>query len=95
MGFPPPALEYRILDRAGALIAQVDLCWPDLGVVVELDSWAWHHDRTSFDRDRTCYRRLTAAGWKVLAITWTQWTNDRTGIARDLAAALGLPNPLG
>lgn len=37
-GLPCPELEFRITDAIGVFIAQVDLCWPDHGLVVELDS---------------------------------------------------------
>ena len=39
-GLPEPVYEYRILDPSGALIAQVDLAYPEAKVAIELDSIA-------------------------------------------------------
>jgi hypothetical protein len=44
-GLPTPVFEYRIHDRAGAFIGEVDLAYPGVGVVIELDSVRWHLNR--------------------------------------------------
>jgi very-short-patch-repair endonuclease len=31
---------------------QVDAAWPNERLVVELDGWAYHHDRGAFQEDR-------------------------------------------
>lgn len=87
-GLPRPELEFRITDANGVFIAQVDLCWPEHRLVVELDSWAWHHDRASFESDRRRYGRLAVEGWTVIAVTWKRWKGDPDGLAKDLAMAL-------
>ncbi len=87
-GLPRPELEFRITDANGVFIAQVDLCWPKHGLVVELDSWAWHHDRASFESDRRRYARLAVEGWTVIAVTWKRWKGEPDGLAKDLAMVL-------
>jgi len=61
---------------------RVDAAWPQQCLIVELDGWAYHHDRGAFQEDRTRDARLTAAGWAVLRFThadvvdrpsWVAW----------------------
>ena len=47
----------------------VDACWPEAGLVVELDSWAYHRTRDAFVRDREKLVRLRIAGIDVLPIS--------------------------
>jgi hypothetical protein len=48
---------------------EVDACWPDARLVVELDGWDSHHTRQAFQRDRTRSNDLQAEGWTVLRFT--------------------------
>ena len=49
---------------------EVDAAWPDHELVVELDSWEFHRTRQAFEEDRRRDRRLAAAGWRVVRVTW-------------------------
>jgi very-short-patch-repair endonuclease len=49
---------------------EVDAAWPDERLIVELDSWEYHRTRAAFAADRRRDRRLAAAGWRVLRVTW-------------------------
>ena len=49
---------------------EVDFAWPASRLVIELDSWEYHRTRADFENDRRKDRRLTAAGWAVLRVTW-------------------------
>ncbi|MGX6448215.1 DUF559 domain-containing protein [Patulibacter sp. S7RM1-6] len=40
--------------------------------MVELDGWATHRDREAFRRDHRRTADLTAAGYRVLRLTWEQ-----------------------
>ena len=51
---------------------EVDAYWREHGLVVELDSWAWHRTRRSFEEDRRRAAVLEAAGYRVLRFTWRQ-----------------------
>ncbi len=75
-GLPEPRLEYRVLDDAGNLLAQVDLAYPAHHLAIELDSVRWHHNRASFEGDRSRVRRLATAGWQVLPLTWQQYLEE-------------------
>jgi very-short-patch-repair endonuclease len=48
-------------------------------------SWEYHHTRAAFEDDRRTDRRLKAAGWTVLRVTWRDL--DEPGrLAAELAA---------
>ena len=77
-------LEERFQDfliRAGLPLPQtnvviegyeVDCVWPEQRVIVELDGHATHSPAHAFELDRARDRRLEAAGWRVIRITWRQ-----------------------
>ncbi len=61
--------------------------------MIELDSWAWHHDRDAFESDRTRYTRLAAHGWTVLSITWRRWKDEPDALAHDIQTAIAARQP--
>jgi very-short-patch-repair endonuclease len=62
---------------------EVDAVWPKAKLIVELDGFATHGTRRAFERDRARDRRLTAAEWRVVRITW--WAlEDRGELAGEL-----------
>jgi very-short-patch-repair endonuclease len=63
---------------------EVDCAWPDHRLIVELDSRAWHDTREAFETDRGPDRRLGAAGWRVVRITWRQLHETPREVERDL-----------
>ncbi len=67
---------------------EVDAAWPHRKLIIELDSWEYHHTRHAFENDRRRDRHLTANGWTVLRITWRD-LDDPEVLARELEA-LGL-----
>ena len=92
-GLARPRLEYRICDRAGALLAQVDLAYPAHRVAIELDSVRYHLNRESFVADPRRRNRLTLAGWRVLTFTWDDYLNRASGLCDAVAAACGRSRP--
>ena len=67
---------------------RLDVCWPELGLVVEIDGYASHGRRSSFERDRQRDADLTAAGITVVRFTWRQITSRRAWVAARLGAAI-------
>lgn len=67
---------------------RVDACWPEHGLVVELDGWAFHNTRRSLEDDRTRANVLQAHGWRVLRFTYRQLTQEPRAVADLVAAAL-------
>lgn len=57
---------------------EVDALWPDLRLVVKLDGWETHRDRESFRRDHRRTADVSAAGYRVVRLTWEQVV-DRPG----------------
>jgi very-short-patch-repair endonuclease len=79
---PEPETNVRI----GA--HEVDFVWRTQRVVVEIDGYAFHSSRSSFERDRRRDRDLQAAGYRVLRITWRELTGAREALIAELAVAL-------
>lgn len=88
----------RLVERAGlpsprvnALVAgfEVDAHWPDHRLVIELDSWEHHRDRRAFQRDRARDAALTAAGLRVVRLTYADVTR-RSARVVELLRSLGL-----
>jgi very-short-patch-repair endonuclease len=64
-GLPPPAVNAVV---AGL---EVDAFWPAQRLVVELDGYAHHRGRVSFERDHERELILAAAGFERLRFTWS------------------------
>ena len=67
---------------------EVDLLWRQQRLVVEIDGYAFHSSRRSFERDRRKDRELAAAGYLILRITWRELTDERDAVVATLSAAL-------
>jgi very-short-patch-repair endonuclease len=67
---------------------EVDFLWPEHRLVVEVDGYAFHTMRRSFERDRRRDAEITAAGYRVIRITWRQLTHEPEATIAILAAAL-------
>ena len=85
--FPRPRTNATIPLRPKD--ATVDCLWPDAGLVVELDGFAVHGTRTSFEADCARDRSLQVAGYRVIRITWRHLTEDGPLLARELRSLLG------
>jgi len=84
----PKANAY--VEIAGRLI-ECDCLWHTERLIVELDGYATHAPRTSFEADRARDRALQVAGWRVVRITWRQLHAEPARVARDLRALLATP----
>ena len=83
---PEPNRNVALETSAGTLI--VDCLWPDARLVVELDSHAHHADWEAAERDRARDAALTAAGFRVIRITWRRLHEDEHRLALEIRAAL-------
>lgn len=63
---------------------EVDCVWPAARLIVELDSRTHHDTADAFEADRARDRRLEAAGWCVVRITWRQLHDTPGEIEADL-----------
>jgi len=69
---------------------EVDCVWRDQRLIVELDGRAVHDVTDAFEADRARDRRLEAAGWRVVRITWRQLHDTPGEVEADLRRLLGL-----
>jgi Transcriptional regulator, AbiEi antitoxin len=69
-GLPVPRMNVIVCGY------EVDAYFPDHGVIVELDGWAFHRDRVTFESDRNRDADTLAAGLVTVRITWARMTTD-------------------
>jgi very-short-patch-repair endonuclease len=74
-------------DPAG-LIAVVDVLFPEVRLVIEVDGFAAHRDRGSFVADRRRQNRLVAAGYTVLRVTWDDLRDRPEAVLIELRSLL-------
>jgi very-short-patch-repair endonuclease len=67
---------------------EVDALWRMERLVVEIDGFAYHSSSTAFERDRYRDGVLTAAGLRVMRVTWRQLTRVPEALLARLAQAL-------
>ena len=79
-GLPPPDQQVDLGDTEG-WIGRVDFLYREARVVIEADGRRWHHPDNDLERDQ----RLTAAGWRVLRVTWEQLVNRPWEFTREVA----------
>jgi hypothetical protein len=65
---PPPIRQYVVWSATGSFIARVDLCWPDIGLFLELDGQQ-HMDQPVYDAARET-AIVAATGWLPGRFTW-------------------------
>jgi len=83
---PRPQINAYVRTRGRLL--ECDCVWWVERLAVELDGHAAHSPRTAFERDRARDRALSAAGWRVLRITWRQLHREAEAVAGDLRTLL-------
>jgi len=86
-GLPPPTAQHHI--RLGSRRYRVDLAYPDQSLAIEIDSWAYHQWRSSFDGDRARRNDLTLAGYTVLQVTDGMTDDEIVDLVTRARAALG------
>ncbi len=84
-GLPAPKTNTKVAGH------EVDLHWPDHGLVVEFDGWAYHSTRAAFERDRLRDADLQLAGQRVLRVTGRQLAGEPITLIARFAVALGTP----
>jgi very-short-patch-repair endonuclease len=82
-GLPPADVNGRVVGHT------VDFLWRDDRLIVGVDGYRFHSTRTAFERDRKRDAELTAAGFRVIRITWRQLADEPLAIVARVARALG------
>ncbi len=70
---------------------EVDLHWPELRLVAELDGYEFHAPRRAFETDRVRDQVLTAAGWRAVRVTHRQLTATRAETAARFSRLVRAP----
>jgi very-short-patch-repair endonuclease len=72
---PQPRVNVRLEQY------ELDLYWPEERVAVEVDGFAFHGSRSSFEADRRKDGYLRSRGVEVVRLTWRQITEEPTATA--------------
>lgn len=80
--FPPPGFNARIEGH------DADVVWPQQRLVVEVDGYAAHGRRRSFEYDRRLDQQRAAAGYRTVRVTWRQLVEEPEAVIARLAATL-------
>ena len=64
-GVPAPTLQFSVRDVGGAVIKRVDIAWPDLHIVIEVDGRAYHDTSAARAQDEADRARMRASRWTV------------------------------
>lgn len=78
----------QVAVREPHFLGRVDLADERLRIVLEADSWAWHGDRSAFERDCRRYNALVAHGWLVLRFTYGDVVGRPAEVAGTLEAVV-------
>ena len=87
-GLPAPVPQFVVL-AGGEFLGRVDLAWPEQRLIVEYEG-AHHFEGLQIRRDDARYRRLQAAGWRVIRISAAD-LRDLDGVVARIARALAEP----
>lgn len=81
----PPSQGQRRVEVGGRRF-YLDRCWPEAGLVVELDGKAHHTSPEDRRKDLERDRLLAAAGWVVLRFTYEDVVRDPAGVRAQVLA---------
>jgi hypothetical protein len=85
---PKPLWNHDIYDANGQWLARPDAIWPDLGVVLEIDSVEWHMSPDAYRRTQARQRRLARVGLVVLPVTPAALRDQPQSMIEELKIAL-------
>ena len=81
-GIPKPEVNARVGPYT------VDFLWREERLIVELDSWAYHRTRASFEADRARDRQLTRMGFTIMRVADRELLTAPRAVVRDLTTRL-------
>jgi very-short-patch-repair endonuclease len=89
---PVPHAQHWVTGPDGFKV-RLDFAYPDARLAIEAQSYGWHSDRRSWEKDRARIADLVSLGWRVIEVTWRQLCDDPLRVVQRIARALGLPAP--
>lgn len=87
-GVPEPLWNHDVFDASGRWLGRPDAIWIELGVVLEIDSLAFHLSPADYRRTRERQRRLTKAGLLVLPVTPSAVRDDPARLLAEVRETL-------
>lgn len=82
-GMAPPFPQFEVVLPDGRRVF-LDFAWPDVRLALEAQSYRHHAGRLAWSADQRRTAMLTALGWRVLPVTWS----DLVDSPRQLLATL-------
>jgi very-short-patch-repair endonuclease len=76
----------EVNDRVGPFT--VDFLWPAARLIVEVDGWDSHGNRSAFEADRERDTHLKLLGYEAVRFTWRQLLENRAEVAGALRELL-------
>ena len=83
-----PQRQYEVRHR-GKVVARADFAYPDNKLAIEAVSYRWHSGRSAWARDQKRGNAIAALGWRTIAVTWEDLSEDPSGVVRRISQALG------
>ena len=90
-GLPKPVFHYKVRNERGVIIAEPDFCYPDLMIIIEIDSLSAHGTADALQKDLRRQNDLIRLGYTVLRFTWHDVKLRPEYVASMLRACLGAP----
>jgi very-short-patch-repair endonuclease len=82
-----PQFPIRISEK---LVRHPDLADPDLGIVIEAESFAFHGETAALTRDCLRYNAFATRGWLVVRFSWYQVIFEAAYVLEVLADIVAL-----
>lgn len=86
-GLPEPVCQFDV-RKGNAVVARVDVAYPELRLAIEADGFRFHAGPGSWERDLARRNALTALGWHVIHVTWPDLSERPRRVAEDVRQAL-------
>lgn len=86
-GLPKPVAQYEVREGS-RVVARVDLAYPGFKLALEADGYAFHADRSAWERDRLRDNDLVGLGWTVLRFTKEQMQSQPVRVVAQVRRVL-------
>lgn len=87
-GLPGPVWNVTLYSADGVVLRTPDAYWPELGLAIEIDSFAWHLSPDSYLRTLSRSRSMVIDGLVVLHFAPVEIRDNPEQFIREVAAAM-------